>query len=298
MSQQILEQVQDLCLGVAFPGPDHPLFWKALTLARTQDGVSSYGLRYEVSGTRCSGDAHTSIGNGIVNRFNTWFALNPLPEGAWESVHEGDDGIIGVAKGFEDQVMANLAVLNCLGFTVKIDRRPTMDSVSFCGRHLYYDASQLKDHADLLRALDKFHTSVSNVKSIPLIYAKACSYYHTDSATPVLGPLCYHLIRLTEPLLSFSQRKRALHAVKKERFILQDASLSVNAKRPLVNISSAARVSVVLRSGIDIAHQHFLEDSYSRFADGENLTIPPIPREWLVRTDGYVYGNIPDWVRR
>jgi hypothetical protein len=300
ISRPYLADVQDLLLTAPFSPIEHPDLYKALKMAHLTYGTSDYGLIYSVDGTRCSGDAHTSIGNGLINLFNTWLCLRSLPEDSWTSIHEGDDGVIALRNGVQHQAMVNLTTLNCLGYSVKMDLYNSLDNVSFCGRHLFTTPTGLSSHCDLLRSLDKFHTATSNMSPLPLIWAKALSYYHTDKATPIIGPLCAHLINTIGPLLSFSQRKRALHDQKTRRngrYITQDITLKMVTSVPVVDPCPMLRVSTALRTGIDVHQQIMLEKAYAQMPAIQGIIqFPKIPREWIQRSDAVILGNVSDWV--
>jgi hypothetical protein len=160
----------------------------ALTLQTT--GVSSSGIRYKILGTRCSGDAHTSIGNGLINRFNTWLCLRTLPDGSWDSIHEGDDGFIGVHEEYADAAVANLQFLECLGFSLKVKSTSVPHMVTFCGRHATMTANGVRTFCQPLRALGKLHTTISQGDALSLLVAKARSYQCTDGHTPIIGVWC------------------------------------------------------------------------------------------------------------
>jgi hypothetical protein len=295
ISRDILESVQNKLL--LLPNQD-PLYKRALELTLFTSGSSSYGVRYQVDGTRCSGDAHTSLGNGLINAFNTFVCMRHINPEDWTSVHEGDDGIIAVRNGKLDDALAGLKLLQALGFVVKQDVFNQLDDVSFCGRHFYHDASVLFEHADILRSLDKFHTTTSNINDLPMIRAKAMSYYETDAATPLIGPLCYALIKATDHV-SFGATKNALHVMGRDRWLVRDMSIQVNAVRPLHDITMAARISCARRTNLAVGLQLSLEAAYLQIAArNEILVVPRIHREWFIREDGHVHGDPAEWVRR
>lgn len=250
---------------------------------------------YNVEGTRCSGDAHTSIGNGIINTFITYSMLNCLTPSEWTSVHEGDDGIIGVREDALEASLNGLAFIPFLGFSVKQDVYNQIDDVSFCGRHYYTVPGSFEEHADVLRSLDKFNTTVSNCKAIALIRAKALSYYSTDSATPLIGPLCYALLRVTRNV-SFGSTFRASRA--NDRWNTKDQRVDFHGSKPLIPISIEARISVYRRTNITPVEQMWYEAQYLKMVSADAiLVVPRILSEWKLRDDGHVYGRISDWVR-
>lgn len=282
--------VQDAILLSCIPDPS-PLFLAALEAAHETTGVSDYGAVYRIIGTRCSGDAHTSIGNGLINAFNFWLCC---PSSRF--LCEGDDGLIGTHNAQRD--LTELGMLSCLGFSAKIALFNQIDDTSFCGRHFYRQGGSVLDHADVYRSLDKFHTTVSNMRAKSLIYAKARSYYHTDANTPLIGPLCYALITALHDQLSFSQRKRALTTASKERWLTFDDRLQADlapVDRPI--ITAEARVSVCRRTNIPPDVQIAYEKCYMQAAERKAiLHWPKILRDWNIRPDGFIYGDPGKWV--
>lgn len=291
VSLPILRDVQDYIFKMCNTCPD---FHRALELAHHTTGKSALGVRYDIEGTRCSGDAHTSVGNGIINAFLTFSCLRHIPRTYWTSVHEGDDGVIGVTQHLP-AALIGLSFLTNLGFSVKQDVYNQIDDVSFCGRHHYTVHGEIREHADVLRTLAKYHTTVSNCKSMALIRAKALSYYSTDSTTPLIGPLAYALLQCTETV-SFSSLKRAWNA--NDRWLTNGTQVDFTAKHPLKPISLEARLSVYRRTNITPAEQMWYEAAYLQMAERKTILVPPrIPVGWELREDGHVYGRIRDWIK-
>jgi hypothetical protein len=298
ISEPILELVQDVLLTASFPRSQHPLLHLALDLARKTNGRSRFGVSYSIDGTRCSGDAHTSIGNGLINGFNTYLALRHLPNTSWTSIHEGDDGVIGIRDGVESEAEFSLVHLETLGFSLKMATYKHIGDVSFCGRHLYAEGGSVKDHADIWRSISKFHTSTSGCRADALLLAKAMSYYHTDHDTPIIGPLCRNIINVLRPRIHYSPLKRSVLAMKKERYNTRDEHLEDAINGLSCNITAEARASVARRANIPVDLQIKLEEAYDEMTlAGEILEVPKLPSEWVLRVDGHVYGPVDTWVR-
>lgn len=164
---------------------------------------SDEGLSYSTVGRRCSGDANTSIGNGLLNRFCHWLAWRDLPD--WVSFHEGDDALAHVPD--RPVYLARLqAVAESLGFKIKVKSTRVVADTVFCGRVNYLHDGALRTMCDLPRTMNKFHVTTVNVPPgvrgvnarKALLKAKALSYYCTDSATPIIGVLCVVLVRLLD----------------------------------------------------------------------------------------------------
>jgi len=194
VSQDYLKFIEVGFIELLFPKSEHQLLHVALGFLLRTRGLHQLGLWYTTDGGRCSGDAQTSVLNGIINHFNTWSVLRHLPPRSWFSKHEGDDGLIGALKSVADSVETCLKYVPALGFKLKVLRSTCLEDITFCGRFYTASSGRIEDCADLHRALSKFHVTCTQGRLDELALAKALSYYHTDSDTPILGWWCYCII--------------------------------------------------------------------------------------------------------
>lgn len=257
ISEPMLRLVQDPIILSFFPGLAEPLYVelsRALHSARKTHGVSSSGLAYNVLGTRCSGDAHTSIGNGLVNHFNMFLLYSDVDHVSW---HEGDDGIYGLKKKDSKQADRSL-ILDSLGFKVKVLITTNLSEATFCGRFFSVgNDNSISSYADPLRTLAKFHITLSQGDLPSLLLAKALSYRYTDSATPILGTLCHALIH---QLRGKASARAAQRHVREGRYLLLDVSTQqIMAEREWTPPTEAIRVAFALRTGINPHEQVLLE---------------------------------------
>lgn len=230
-------------------------------------GLSDLDLTYTVLGTRCSGDAHTSIMNGLINHFNTWLCMSEVPRSSWVSFHEGDDALIASRGIPKDQVIHNLHLMPVLGFQLKLDVYDYVGDTSFCGRMVFENECVIDSHCDLIRTLTKFHTVCADGDAAALLLAKSMSYYHTDRSTPVLGTLCWVLITMLTPLVNPRRLRRAFDNLMSDYWFRQTHSCSLNDDRPFVEPDVAARVNVSRRCGISIDMQHQYESYYKTWLE-------------------------------
>ncbi|APG76318.1 hypothetical protein 3 [Hubei tombus-like virus 40] len=304
LSKELLENVEHELLLRPFSEDQHALFHIFMKMALRTKGVSEFGTSYRISGTRCSGDAHTSIGNGLLNRFAIWWCLRYIPEQDWVSFHEGDDGVIGLVEGRVDEARAALESLWCLGLQAKIDVYHDLSQTSFCGRFMADTASGMMSYCDPLRALAKFHTTVSDGDPKALMLAKALSYYSTDRNTPVVGVLCYALITILRPEVTAKRLRKAL------RFNARNLSWFAQYEdaedfwqywrrgvtRPCCDI---LRPFFALRSGVSIREQQSLEQMFDNwvsvgYVPGE---FGKIPVDWTPLAEHkWVTMRTSDWV--
>jgi len=254
-------------------------------------GKSDIGLDYSVFGTRCSGDAHTSIGNGLVNDFMTWLCV---PHDS-EHFHEGDDGVIGLRGEVEyQQVMYNLNVISCLGFQLKMDTYHSIHETTFCGRFFYEDRGQLYSYCDIERALSKFHTVCSDGDSRALLLAKAMSINYTDGGTPIIGCVSDVIIRLLLPVVMPRSLKRAKYRLQHEgRYkVLRYSSDHFSDPTP------AIRAACWNRTGFTPSVQIAFENYYRSFLKLGYIpnVIQRLPGEWRFDLTSHVYGGVSDFV--
>lgn len=252
-----LRLVEYNILTSPFPRTEHELFHQAMRHTWSTQGDNEFDLRYQVKGGRCSGDAHTSIGNGLLNRFNTWLVLQNLPADSWTSFHEGDDGVIGIDEAQSADAINLLTIIESYGFKIKTVVSNRIEDITFCGRWMFPSGQRLYEMCDVPRALSKFHISLRQGKLQTLLLAKAMSYYYTDRNTPIIGELCYGLIMYLKPLLTRSALKRATQLSLLDRYCLRDSKWTTEFSPP--EVPHDARIMLALRAGIDVPDQIALE---------------------------------------
>lgn len=212
ISALIMEEVEHKVFSLFFNKDDYPDFHNALKCTLKTRGQTADSYQYTTFGSRCSGDVHTSIGNGIINRFLIWLVYHKIPHNDWTAFHEGDDGIQAVSSQWVPQILYNFTMLRSLGFECKINHSEVLSELTFCGRVMYKKDGLLVSMADLPRALAKFHIVINTLPIKFAAVAKALSYISTDSHTPVLGSYAKALVR-TLPEVSFEVLRKKLAKV-------------------------------------------------------------------------------------
>lgn len=297
ISAAYLASVERIFLTYAFQG-DSMLLDLVACLGSTR-GLNELGLSYNVLGTRCSGDAHTSIANGLINHFNTWLAFSELPAAAWVSFHEGDDGIIGMSSKYRDQAIHNLHLLPVLGFQLKLLVHRNLDDATFCGRFLVSQLTGVESYCDLRRSLAKIHTIGSDGDPEALLLAKMISYYHTDRYTPVIGTLCTVIIKILLPKVTTRRLARAMNHLKRDWWFAQKHKDMVHRESyPLCVPDPLVRALVADRSDIDIGLQYAFECYYLSWVKLGHIPsrVDKLPGDWTTKSDMHVHGNLSDWV--
>lgn len=247
ISVELLSQFEHSWVALTYSPDAHPLFWQTLVATLTTSGFSEYGVTYSLPGSRCSGDPHTSIGNGLLNAFLTWLVTHDK-----NSVFycEGDDGIIASREPILDEI----EIIPDLGFMLKIDHYDHINDCSFCGMYLYEDRASLGMYSDPMRTLSKIHACCADGKPSNLIVAKALSLLNLNPATPIITAFCQHILRVVPSvLLSPRNRNRLLATMR--RVAPWTHHLSVRCDVVCSEPSPIVRAAFALRTGISPALQ-------------------------------------------
>lgn len=299
ISASYIKSVERVFLSYPFLAEDGYL--QLLGWLESTKGISEIGLTYDVVGTRCSGDAHTSIANGLINHFNTWVAMVELPQDSWVSFHEGDDGIIGVSQQYVDQAIHNMHLMPVLGFQLKLDVYRCIDDTSFCGRFLVDTPYGVSSYCDVTRTLAKFHTITSDGDAEALLLAKMISYYCTDASTPVIGVLSCIIIQILLPVVTLRRLMRAFEHMKRSYWFRtkHKNSLMIRKEYPLVRADAYMRANVAHRCGIDVVTQLVYERYYISWLELGHIPdqVTKIPGSWELKPNMHVHGSPVDWVQ-
>lgn len=282
VSRDIIETVEEQMFRKVYPRGEYPDFDAALRCLSFLEGASSLGVRYAIEGTRASGDAHTSISNGIINRFVIWACLRHLPTDSWNSFHEGDDGVIHSTDDVTEPLRKALTFAGLLGFKLTVVIPDTPDHVNFCGR--YTCPGCHREYCDLERTLTKFHTTYRPGEAKSLMLAKALSYFSTDSHTPVVGPLCHALIKHLAPKVSdrlLRRRLAELHWFDRAKVV---AGLAVDESV----VQDCCRVSLARVTNWTIDLQKAVEDDCRSWEHGIPHRSPVVVDDYLVDGPSHV----------
>jgi len=261
ISYNTISIVERLLIGLPFANSDE--FKLFLPMLCQTFAVNDSGIIYDILGTRCSGDAHTSVANGLINHFNTWLALRKLPVDSWTSYHEGDDGVIALRSDVVDQAVFNLHIIPTLGYDLKMIVSRSLSAVTFCGRFLYTELDQVKSYCDPFRTLNKIHTINAEGDNQALLLAKMMSYYYTDRSTPVIGSLCYSVIAILKPVVNHRRLERAFKRICDNYWAREKLRLCSKLDHyPYVEPDSNIRAAFAFRTGMDIYSQTAFEKYY------------------------------------
>lgn len=225
-------------------------------------------LNVECNQRLMSGALWTSSANGVLNLLiNAYLAaseaigLDDVDRAVeWALFHlnglvEGDDGL------FEDYGQRD-EVAEQLGCVLKVERHVRCDGAGFCG--IICDMAErqiIKDPKKFLRGFfilpARYRDAKSSVKD-QLLRAKALSYYYSLSNCPVIGPVCYEVIRRTDGLHA---RTGGVEAWKCDS--VRDAVRERVWEKPPC-VTYASRLLCQREFGIDVAEQLRVEEEFAR----------------------------------
>ncbi|APG76134.1 hypothetical protein 2 [Beihai tombus-like virus 19] len=260
LSTAVLQAFELAAFRVAYPEGLHPLLDECLACLDEMKGFSDLGVSYRVEATRASGDAHTSIMNGVDNRCLCQYVLDGVPRALVSHYQEGDDVLVQAPKRLMPIIsrLANGTFL--LGYKPKTVVPDDPGHAVFCGRFTCMECR--REHCDVNRALSKFHTTILPGDSRALLRAKAMSYHHTDGHTPVVGEVCRAILRDTADVTDAEVFKAMRMAPGEERRKLRGA---VGPSRALTKkVRPCCRASVAGTSVFDIELQLAVEKMFRR----------------------------------
>lgn len=263
----ILENVERMLLTDPF-NYSHSLYYQAISKLTKVHGLSRFGTRYSMPGTRASGDAHTSIANGEINAFLIWVCLSTGT--GFRAFCEGDDCVVGIDASRSAGSLP--AAMESLGFSVKMVKHERLDGAMFCGRVLCDVAGEVRSMCDVMRSLAKFHTTTSDKKKEYLLCAKAMSYYFTDGHTPLVGVIARSLVRHLLPRLNKGVLRRVIREnTRALPWFMSSGDVSVDDLFRCdysANPDDALRPMVASKIQLSVFAQRQLEKEYALFEHG------------------------------
>ncbi len=213
-------------------------------------------------GRRASGEMCTSLGNGLSNLMFMLFVHFKAGGNItnFKGVFEGDDGLYRMISG----LTYDLSLFEKLGLIIKLDVKPKLEDVSFCG--LVFDPMEKILIRDPLKALVSLGwTTRDHIMSKPaylmaLQRAKAMSFLYQYSGCPILHTAVVQILKHTQHIDMSQYRERVLRNENEYvRKIMQeafDADLGLLASR---EIGPSTRYLVQEKFGVSIDVQLRIE---------------------------------------
>jgi hypothetical protein len=285
VSRDMIIHVERALFRKAYPEGLYPDLDLILPMLEKLTGLTDLGVSYTVDGTRASGDAHTSIANGFLNRFIIWYCLRNHDSRSWSSFHEGDDGFINCETDAVEEIVNNLNCASILGFKLKVEIPATPELANFCGRSICSDCH--REFCDLPRAFSKLHVTVKQGDLKALALAKAYSYLSTDPHTPMISVLCGALIAHLEPIVSY---RKLGNIIKHTRRYEVDKILK--GKKDVdrnLQISPCCRAAVALQTGWSPQLQVAFEDEVREWKSGVTWISPIAVDDYQVDSEKAIF---------
>jgi hypothetical protein len=175
----------------AFGAEYHSELTKLMQKEAFAQGVTSFGVKYDVDYNTLTGSSMTSIRNSNINAFINYVALrNSLsPDEAYQQLglFGGDDGIaINIDPGVLTKTFAKMGIL------IKLESVNKGQPVPFLGR-IYLDPWTTNESiVDIKRQLRRLHltTSPESVPTHVIMHRRAAGYRITDPDTPFIKEWC------------------------------------------------------------------------------------------------------------
>lgn len=258
-----------------------------------------------VGQTLASGDPWTSSANGVANLLITSYLRlatdhpTERPEelaerfGEVRILIEGDDGITAGGP-FDRRLIAGL------GIKLKCVEHETYRTSGFCGTFCppHSDVS-IADSTKFLSGFFqlpwKYH-ALRIGKIAGLVRAKSLSYYYQYGSDPIVGPLCYAVLRRTRGTAIWWDEADTWG-----RTVLQEAVQSGQFYDSPPNIPDDARIFVSEQFGYDIAWQESFAEACEAYAQGRDVTFPHHPnltryQRWYERYSAGFGGDDDDTI--
>lgn len=194
------------------------VFANLLSQKLKNKGLTKYGLRYKTRGTRMSGDADTSLGNGIVNADALVYVLIQSSIQKYDLLIDGDDSVIIIETS--DLPKFKPSIFEDLGFNTKLKVVKDLVKVEFCQSQVVLGAEpKFVRHPH--RALTKIFACRHNYdkdQRLQWLAGVGMCEMSLNQDMPVLGPIGYELAKLHQkPIVEHDLQWRMMGVqVKKE----------------------------------------------------------------------------------
>lgn len=146
---------------------------------------------------RMSGDMHTSFGNTTCNYALVTFFMKTLKL-KFVCFVEGDDCLFKPERPLTSHEKFRLKQMALeLGFILTIDGQGKAGECGFCSTFWDEDLVPLVDPTKFIMTLGwtTKHRKLGDKLAAELLKAKLLSFYHATPNCPIVGPLCYNLLK-------------------------------------------------------------------------------------------------------
>lgn len=238
-----------------------------------------------VRAKRMSGEMDTSLGNGIMNLFMTFYNLeragNDLDK--VDAFFEGDDGIVAC------QNIPNPAFYTDLGARIKLEVPEDISTASFCGN--VFDRQAKHNVTNPMEASVSFgwtdatrYRYASDRVLLQLLCAKSISMAYEYPGCPILKSLSSYGIRMTHHVIKSLDKtffeKHAENSYHRELY-MQAKQFVDDYGIPDVEITLGTRLLVERLYGVTVEKQIEIERYLDALTEIVELELDlPFPTEW------------------
>lgn len=170
----------------------------------TPNAFTRTGIKYHKGFSQGSGSRTTTDWTTVIALAHIYFALRLLGlthDGAWALLETicivgGDDTVDGLYPGLD--VTLQQAARD-LGMSYKVRKAPIGDNVDFYGRYWCDPSISLDSLQDPWRTLSKLHLTAApeGTPDEQALVNRCSGYLVTDPNTPIIGPWCRQVLRLS-----------------------------------------------------------------------------------------------------
>lgn len=240
--------------------------------------------------TRMSGEMCTSLGNGFANLMFMLFMLDEKGCTGVDGFVEGDDGLFA----FEGPVPTELE-FQSLGLKIKLVKHRDLCRASFCGLIFDpFDCTNVTNPLEVLATVgwttNRYALSKDS-KLRSLLRCKALSLAHQYPGCPIIQPLAFRLLELTEGAKVGKMIYESPAFNQWERDQLIEAYNNRTKLKP-VSIGNNTRLLVAEEFNISLSEQRYIEKllSNSQLEPLRSQFIESIcPNPWLDYFSKYHY---------
>jgi len=230
--------------------------------------------RFDVVGTRMSGEMWTSLGNSFSNLMNMLF-LCEINNINCDGFVEGDDGLFGMDK----KILTKQSFAD-LGFNIKMKYVSELSNTSFCGNmfstETLHSLVPLEQICRVFISCSSGYLDVGMRLQSMLLRSKAMSLYIQGKFTPIASVLAFNILRILGPGPIIIDPGESWWL-----WYIMDFSKNHNFDR--IKIDFRDRLQYFKMTGISIQTQIFIENNFDNAKHIDDLRIPRdlMPRSYI-----------------
>lgn len=173
-------------------------FKKLLDMKLVNEGLTKHGIKYTARGTRMSGDADTSCGNGMINGDALYYVLFKSGIFKYDMMIDGDDSVIIVEES--DLHLFQPKYFKDLGFSTKIIYKKELIKVEFCQSQVVLTPKPkfVRHPHKALTKLFACRHDYNETQRLQWLAGVGSCEESLNYDVPVLGPIGHYLAGLSD----------------------------------------------------------------------------------------------------